>query len=118
MLGHRRVVVGPLLDIAAEDIGPGHGDLLAPPLDLLLPVGRTLLLDPPERPAHFRLDGAQGPERILAVKRQGDPKALQLIDRMDRGLRAHGRRSRRQVRDRDSPRTTWTCLHERAYQTL
>ena len=64
--------------------------LLAPPLDLVMPVGRTLLLEPPERPAHFRLDRAQGPERVLAVKRQRNPEVLQLIDGMDRGLRAHG----------------------------
>ena len=59
LLAHRRDVLGLLLELAAEDLGLGRGHLLAPPLDLLLPVDGPVLLEPVDGPAHLRLDRPQ-----------------------------------------------------------
>ena len=67
LLGHRRVVVGFFLKITPENVGPRHRHLLPAPLDLVMPVRRTLLLQPSKRPANFGLDRPQASQSVLAV---------------------------------------------------
>ena len=76
-LAHRGRVVGLLLELSAEHFRLGRGHLLAPPLDLLLPVIGPILLEPVPRPPHLGLDRAQGRECIFRIERQCGPKVLE-----------------------------------------
>ena len=85
----RRVMIGRLLKLASEHLGLGRRNLLAPPLDLFLPVIRTLLLKPLAGPAHLGLDTPGADSVSSEVQREAGAEVLECIDRMDFRLRAH-----------------------------
>ena len=103
LLAHRRRVVGPLLELLAEDLGLGHRDLLAAALDLVVPVGRPVLLEPEHRAADLASTAPSAASVSSPYSARRRPERLQRLDRMDRGLRAHRRRPR--IIDRHASRS-------------